>query len=129
MRSEIVPCTNEHVAAVQDFNARLRRWGAPAEFEFPDPSSYSWLPRTTGAKIYNEHYLVLVDGVVRGVFVLKQEEFALRGTVRSIVCCHHAYSEGVVNKTYAPIGPQIFKYCVSQYPLMYALGMRGYDQP
>ena len=101
----------------------------PAEFELPGSPSSLWLPRTAGAKIYNENYLVLMDDVVRGVFVLKHEEFALQGTVHSIVCCHHAYSEGITNKVYASIGTQIFRYCVSRFPLIYALGMQGYKQP
>lgn len=129
MPTEIVTYREEHVAAVEEFNTRMRQAGMPAEYELPERPQPVWLPKTTARGPWNEHYLVLVNGVVRGVFVLKHEDFSFKGTVRSVACCHHAYSEGSVNRAYATIAVQILRYCVAKHPLIYAMGMQGYGQP
>lgn len=129
MATEIVTYREEHVTAAEEFNTRLRRAGMPAEYELPGKPQPVWLPKTIPRGPWNEPFLVLVNGVVRGVFVLKHEDFSFKGTVRSVACCHHAYSEGSVNRAYALIGVQILRYCTAKHPLMYAMGMQGYDQP
>jgi hypothetical protein len=129
MPTLITKYTDEHIVAVQEFNARMRHAGALAEFELPSAPEPVWLSKSDGKTPWNEYYLVLVNGAVRGAFTLKHEDFSFGGTVRSVSCCHHAYSEGAIDKSYATIGAQIFRYCEVRHPLIYAMGMQGYNQP
>ncbi len=128
MTTEIVPYEERHFGAVRDFNRRMCAAGMPDEFAFTDQAQPEWLPNR-GVLPYNERYIVLEGSAVRGVFVLKHEEFSFAGDTRAVVCCHHPYSEGVVNREYATVGVQILRFSVKRHPRMYALGMQGPNKP
>src|SRR5947209_16134957 len=72
-----------------------------------------------------------MDGsVARGGYALKHQKFSLPdGSIRSIGYYHHPLSEGIVNKSYAMVGSLLLKDAMSRSPLLYCLGMGGYDNP
>ncbi len=129
MPIRIVRYSEGDVLAVKDFNERLRAGGAPPDYVFSESPIPAWLPYTPGSPVYNEFYLALEDDAVRGTFVLKHQKFSFSGEIRPAVYLHHPFSEGIVNKKYAQVGAQILKHAVRSYPMLFALGMGGYDRP
>jgi hypothetical protein len=129
MPVRIAPYSEQDIPAVKDFNRRLQAGGAPADYVFSESHVPAWLPPGPVAPVYNEFYLAQEDGMVRGTFVLKHQEFAFHGSVRPVVYYHHPYSEGIVDKKYAQVGLQMLMHAVRAHPVLYALGMGGYDRP
>src|SRR5581483_9698380 len=68
--------------------------------------------------------------VVRGGYAIKRQRFLCPdGQVRSIGYYHHPLSEGVIDKAYATIGALLLRDAIIRSPLLYCLGMGGYDRP
>jgi hypothetical protein len=125
----IRPYAEEDASAVARFNDRLAASGRPPDFRFPESHVPAWLPPTAGDRPYNEYYLALDDGVVRGGYAVKHQNFSVGGVVRPLAYYHHPLSEGICNQAYQHIGPQLLMHALRVQPLLYALGMRGYDRP
>lgn len=133
MPISIVPYAEQHIPAVKDFNQRLRNGGAPADYVFSESHIPAWLPKhgvcSGAAPVYNEFYLALDRDAVRGAFVLKHQVFSFAGALKPLVYLHHPFSEGIVDKRYSQVGAQMLMRIVRQNPLLFALGMGGYDRP
>jgi hypothetical protein len=129
MSITIAPYSENDIPAVKDFNRRLQAGGAPPDYVFSESHIPKWLPRTPDALIYNEFYLALQDGAVRGTYVLKHQSFSFYGHLRRVVYLHHPFSEGIIDKKYAQVGMQILMHVIRNHPLLFALGMGGYDRP
>jgi hypothetical protein len=130
----IQPYRPEHEPAVGDFNQRLREAGADENLVFYRYSEPRWLPRSAGSRIYNEYFIALDtgnnSGIVRGGYALKTQDFSFPdGQTRSIAYYHHPLSEGIVNKTHAMVGMLLLRDAMQRAPLLYCLGMGGYDNP
>src|ERR1700680_4367586 len=126
----IQPYHPEHEPAVAEFNQRLRQGGEDENMVFYRWAEPRWLPRSAESRIYNE-YFVAVDGdAVRGGYALKSQEFLFPdGQIRSIGYYHHPLSEGIVNKAHAMVGALLLRDAMQRAPLLYRLGMCGYDRP
>jgi len=126
----IQPYRPEHEPAVAEFNQRLRRALEDENLVFYRWAQPRWLPRTAESRIYNE-FFVAVDGeMVRGGYALKSQEFFFPdGQIRSIGYYHHPLSEGIVNKSHAMVGALLLRDAMQRAPLLYCLGMGGYDRP
>jgi hypothetical protein len=126
----IEPYRAEHEPAVQEFNVRLRAAGAEPDlvfFRFAEPR---WLPRSQSDDLYQEYFVATENGVVRGGYALKHQNFSFAdGSVRRIAYYHHPLSEGIVNKSYVVVGGLLLKDALNRSPLLYCLGMGGYDRP
>lgn len=126
----IEPYRTEHEPAVQEFNQRLKAAGAESDlvfFRFAEPR---WLPRSQNSELYQEYFVAIENGVVRGGYALKQQNFSFSdGSIRRVAYYHHPLSEGIVNKSYAAVGGLLLKHAMSRSPLLYCLGMGGYDRP
>src|SRR6202161_1612429 len=126
----IQPYRAEHEAAVQEFNLRLKAAGADPDLVFFRSAQPPWLPHAEGSELYQEFFVALDDGVVRGGYALKQQNFSFAdGSVRRVAYYHHPLSEGIVNKSYAVVGSLLLKHAMNRSPLLYCLGMGGYDRP
>ncbi|MCU1295977.1 MAG: hypothetical protein JWO91_255 [Acidobacteriaceae bacterium] len=126
----IQPYRPEHEPAVQEFNARLKNGGAESDLVFYRYAEPRWLPQVDYGHLYNEYFVALDNGVVRGGYALKHQPFSLPdGSVRSVGYYHHPLSEGIVNKSYAVVGSFLLKDAMNRTPLLYCLGMGGYDNP
>jgi hypothetical protein len=126
----IQPYRPEHESAVNDFNQRLRAAGEDENMVFYRYAEPRWLPRTASSRIYNEFFLALDNGIVRGGYALKTQDFLFPdGQIRSIGYYHHPLSEGIVNKTHAAVGMLLLRDAMQRSPLLYCLGMGGYDRP
>jgi len=125
----IVPYYEENIPAVVGFNQRLRAGGLPEDYVFSGSHIPPWLPPGGNAPVYNEFYLALEDGVVRGAYALKRQDFSFYGNIRPVAYYHHPFSEGLVDRRYAQVGPQMMMQAMRAHPLLYLLGMGGYDRP
>ncbi|MBZ5664219.1 MAG: hypothetical protein LAO30_06400 [Acidobacteriia bacterium] len=120
----------EHEPAVAEFNQRLRQGGEDENMVFYRWAEPRWLPRTPESRIYNEFFVAVDGGVVRGGYALKTQEFLFPdGQIRAIGYYHHPLSEGIVNKAHAIVGTLLLRDAMQRAPLLYCLGMGGYDNP
>lgn len=129
MRIAIVPYSEQHISAVREFNRRLQQGGAPSDYVFSESHVPDWLPHENDAPVYNGLYLAVEGDAVRGAFVLKHQMFSFSGVMRRLVYLHHPLSEGVVDKRYSQVGAQMLMRIVNKNPLLFALGMGGYERP
>ena len=126
----IQPYGPEHEPAVAEFNQRLRQAGEDENMVFYKSSLPRWLPRSADSRIYNELFVAVDNGTVRGGYAIKTQEFLFPdGQVRSIGYYHHPLSEGLVNKAHALVGTLLLRDAMQRSPLLYCLGMGGYDRP
>ena len=120
----------EHEPAVAEFNQRLRQAGEDENMVFYRWAEPRWLPRSAGSRIYNEYFVAVDGGIVRGGYALKTQDFFFPdGQIRSISYYHHPLSEGIVNKAHAIVGTLLLRDAMQRAPLLYCLGMGGYDNP
>jgi hypothetical protein len=126
----IQPYREEHQPAVEEFNQRLKAAGAEPDLIFFRFAQPRWLPQSAGASLYQEYFVAVENGVVRGGYALKQQSFFFAdGVTRNVAYYHHPLSEGIVNKSYAAVGGMLLKDAMNRSPLLYCLGMGGYDRP
>jgi len=125
----IQPYTADLVPAVKAFNQRLEAGGIARAFYFPEQHVPCWLPKLDGRRIYQEFYLAVEDESVRGGFSLKYQDFWLRDGVRTVGFYQMAISEGIVNRTYFSVGVQMLRHAGKAQPMLFALGMGGFDRP
>src|ERR1700724_1708196 len=101
----IQPYLPKHEPAVADFNQRRRQAGEDESLVFYRGAQPRWLPRTAESRIYNEFFVAVDGGIVRGGYALKHQDFFFPdGQIRSIGYYHHPLSEGIVNKAHAMVG-------------------------
>ena len=125
MPIRIRPYEEDHVAAVRDFNRRL----SGRTFPFPESAVPEWLPPAPGSHLYQEQYLALDGGAVRGGYILKLQDFSLAGAALPIGYYHSAVAEGIADPKYGTVGVQLLLDALRRSPLLYALGMGGFDRP
>jgi hypothetical protein len=125
----IQPYTAEWEPAVASFNARLAAAGVPAGFRFPERSTPLWLPRRDGRRIYQEYYLATQGDEVRGACILKHQDFWVAGRMQPVAFYHLPISEGLVDRAYAGVGVQMLRSAARAAPLLFCLGMGGFDRP
>ena len=118
----------EHVEQVRAFNRRLRDAGE-TEFAFPESPVPEWLPRIDDRRIFQEPFVAVDDAGVHGGYIIKSQDFSIRGECRAIGYYHLPLSEGIVDKTYGLLGSQLLLDALRRQPVMYALGMGGFDRP
>ncbi len=127
MQFAIKPFTEDLIPAVKNFNSRLDAGGAPPEFRFPEHPAPQWLPKLDNRRIYQEYFLLVHNNAVRGAYVLKHQDFSLQGNIQPIAYFHWPISEGMVNRTYAWVALQMLRSLLQAHPLIYGLGIGGYD--
>jgi hypothetical protein len=126
----IQPYRPEHEPAVADFNQRLRQGGEDENMVFYRWAEPRWIPRTAASRIHNDLFVAVDGGIVRGGYALKSQDFFFPdGQIRSIGYYHHPLSEGIVNKAHAIVGTLLLRDAMQRAPLLYCLGMGGYDRP
>jgi hypothetical protein len=127
MSITIRPYTAEDVEAVRQFNRRLRCGGLNMGFfESCLPHGLAKTPERT---LYEEHFLAFEGNVVRGGYGLKHQDFWIGGRTVSIADFWLPISEGTVDKKYVPVAAAMLLHAQKRQPLLYGLGMGGYDTP
>ncbi|MGH9468907.1 MAG: hypothetical protein ACRD1N_01030, partial [Terriglobia bacterium] len=130
MAIAIVPYERQHVGAVKDFNQRLQAAGAADNLVFYEDCTPHYLSLQADATLYQEFFVAAENGAVRAAYALKHQPFLFPdGKARSVGCYHHPLSEGVVNRAYSTLGVSLLRDAIARQPLLYCLGMDGYDKP
>lgn len=125
----IKPFTEEFIQSVREFNLRLTAGGQSPEFQFPEDPVPKWLPKSNRAKTYQEYFLALEENTVRGGYILKHQDFSFDGEIQPVAYFRLPLSEGTVNKNYIGVGVQMLRNAIKTHPLLFGLGMGGYDRP
>jgi hypothetical protein len=115
---EIQPFSPEWLAALREFNGRLESTG----MQLPEDPEAEMLP---GSRLY----LAVEGRDVRGGYILRPQTFSFSGELRRVVHLRLPLSEGAVNRSYARVGPLLIRSAEKAEPLLYALGMGGFDRP
>jgi len=124
---EIKSYTEDKKGIVIDFNRRLKAGGV--SFQFPELNISKRLPKIDDRKIFQEYLLALENNsIVRGAYILKHQNFSFSGDIISIADYQLPISEGIVNKQYNIIGIQLLTDALNKQPLLFALGMGGYEE-
>lgn len=125
----IEPYRKDHEPAVQEFNRRMQAAGDPS-LAFYKTATPHWLPKAENDTLYNEYFLAVDRGIVRGAYALKHEQVFVRGKgPLRVACYHHPLSEGIIDRAYASVGGLMARDALLRQPLLYALGMGGMDRP
>lgn len=119
----IRPFSADWRPAIAEFNRRLDAGRIAAGFRLPEePQAADILP---GSQVY----LAVEERAVRGGYILRPQQFSFRGERRRVAHYRLPVSEGIINKAYALVGPLLLRHALSTEPLLYALGMGGYEHP
>jgi hypothetical protein len=121
--------SEDKVPAVKEFNQRLAEGGIAPEFHFPESHVPYWLPRADSQRIYQQYFLAVDEHAVRGGFILKYQEFLVRGQMQMLAYYHLPVSEGIVDKKFAGVGVHMLRSAMKMEPALFALGMGGFDRP
>jgi hypothetical protein len=119
MAIRVCPFLPQHEAEVREFNNRVR--GSEGAFDFPETATPEWLPPGAGHAIFQEQFLALENGEVRGGYVLKRQDFSFRNVTASIGCYHSALSEGLAEERYRDLDEQLLSDALTRDPLLFAL--------
>jgi hypothetical protein len=125
---QLVPYIEDLESGVRSFNQRLRAGGATG-WSFPE-SHIPQFPKVDGRVPYQEFFVAVDAGVVRGGYLLTHNQFALRGKEVEVACGpHYNVSDGLVDPAYAMMGVIQTQDALRRQPLMYALGIGAMDAP
>ena len=124
MLLQIQPYSRNLLPAIALFNSRLQEAGIPSELRLP----LDWV-EPSGDSTREERYLIVEDTMVRGGYILRHERFWINREVRGIGFLRLPLSEGIINKSFAPVGARILKTVSTQSIPLFALGMGGTANP
>ena len=122
----VEPFFDDHVHAVREFNKRAI--GRGSSFRFPESPIPHWLPRRDSIPLYQEYFVALEGNTVRGAYIVKQQAFECNGEATMIGNYQLPISEGITDRHYASVGLLMLKDALKHQPLLFALGMGGYDE-
>jgi hypothetical protein len=124
---EIKPYTQDFEPLVKAFNRRLRT-GGELNWTFPE-SCIPRYPGLPGKNPYQELFLTCDHGEVRGGYLLTHCLFALRGQIVRIACGPQLNtSEAIVDPAYGLTGALNVRDALQKQPLLYGLGMGGFEE-
>jgi len=128
MALKITPYTQDHIEEMKKFNSRLVAGGSDSQF--PESPVPAWLPPREGQRLFQEYFVVTdEDAAVRGAYILKHQDFHIRGQVTPLADFQLPISEGTVNPKYASLGARILFDSRKRQPLRFGLGGGGLHQP
>jgi hypothetical protein len=125
--TSIEPFTDDHIPAVLEFNKRIAAGGIP--YRFPESPVPQWLPRRDSIPIHQEYFVALEGNKVCGAYILKPQAFVCNGEMVTIAGYQLPISEGVIDRRHAAVGILLLDDAFKRRPLLFAVGMGGYDEP
>lgn len=123
----IEPYHPGHIAAVKSFNSRLQAGGVP--YRFPERAISKWLPPRTDGRPFQEYFLAVDGGVVRGGYILKHQDFKIGTTIEHLAHYHLPLSEGVLDPAYTMTGVLLLTNAIKRQPLLFSLGIGSRKEP
>jgi hypothetical protein len=133
MTIRIVPYAAEHEEAVRAFNARLAEKSLDAELystRFPTSHIPTWLPRRPGCDLYQEPFVAVDDeGEVRGGYILKQQQFLIKGESVQLADYQLPISEGIIDRRFTDLALRLYAAAIRHQPYLFGFGGGGYHTP
>lgn len=125
-RFELRPYTVDLEDSIREFNARLRERGSNQQF----PESHVRdLPKLPGRHVYQDSFVLLRDGTVRGAYMLKYQNCVVSGGIQHIAAGPQLpLSEGIVDPEFALVGVHLVRDAMRRQPMLFAVGMGGPTQ-
>jgi hypothetical protein len=123
---EIVPLTPELAPAVRDFNAIMKQAGFSA---LPETPQSVWLPPTKEGSLFEECFVAVEDGHVRGGYAASRHQAWVGGETRPVSYMRLPVSEAVVNRKYSLVPARLVKDALARHPLTFGMGMGGDEVP
>ena len=123
----IEPYEARHILMVRAFNERMRGRGVA---EFPESNIPSWLPPDTSRSLglYQEYFVAADSAAVRGVYILKHQDFFIQGRRVSIAAYQFPVSEGIADPGFVKVGPMLTLDALKKQPRLFVLGMGGHSE-
>jgi hypothetical protein len=126
MALSVVPYGPEHEVSVAQFNARMRAGAASTEFLLPERA----VPVRSDAAVRWTQYVARDDtGAVRGGIVIVENPGWLNGRLQTVVNIQEVLSEGIVDRRFTLVAPQLIMTATKLAPYVYAVGMGGQSNP
>ena len=135
MQVRIVEFAEQWSAPLDAFNARLA--AADSSAFFPAPPDPHAGPARFHQGLKQVRYLAVEENSetasdlapqVCGAYALKFQPFWLAGDVVDVADFMLPISEGIVDRSYTQVAVRLLLDAVQRQPLLYGLGMGGYDQ-
>ena len=120
----IAPYTEEWQPAVRAFNQRLAQAGIG--FQFPDRDACTSHETTP---IVHRGFVAVQDGeIVRGGYLVQEQDFLLDGRRERLGYLHLPLSEGLIDRRYSMLGVQLIAHALKRQPLLFGLGIGSRDE-
>ena len=133
MTLRIVPYTAEHEEAVRAFNARLAEKNLdPNLYSTRFPSSHvpTWLPKRPDCDLYQEFFVAVDDeSAVRGGYILKHQQFLVKGNLLRLAAFQLPISEGIIDRRFVSLGVRLYADALHRHPYLFGLGGGDYHVP
>jgi len=120
MALAIAPYSTDHAPAVRAFNERLALAGVTYRFPEDRPDSDPAVRRAFVAVEQGDH--------VRGGYLVREQEFLVNGRMATMGFLQLPLSEGLIDRRYSALGVQLIMHARKQCPLLFGLGIGGYDE-
>ena len=125
--------SSRYLDSIRALNRRFCSAGVPEDFRLPeqadvyDPGSpFEALPTLPVVK---RQFLVLDGDIVRGGFMLQDQQFCLRGRNVWVTNIQMPLTEGLVDRRYGHLAILMIQAVLKRTPLAFSVGMSGMDQP
>lgn len=128
MPIRVVPHSIEHSDAVAAFNERMRAAGSPWGFYIdPEPD---WVPKRAGSIVWREYHIAVEDDLyVRGGYALKPQHWLIHRKPELVTDWQGPFTEGAIDARYSALGLRMIRDMLKKYPLLYATGFGGPNEP
>lgn len=115
----------QHIPLVKQFNARLKSGNITVMF--PESNIPEWLPKKETSNLRQEYFLAFVDGIVRGGYILKYQDFFINGQTTTIADYRLPISEGIINRDFSYLAIVLTTDALNKSTKLFGLGMGGHS--
>lgn len=125
---QIQPYSELLVPAARDFNRRLDQSGTSYFIRLPESATPGMLESDTGTGFYQECFVAVENGAVRGGYILYHQAWSIGGERVATANAMRPISEGVIARPYSLVGVSLIQHAMRREPLQFGLGMGGADE-
>jgi hypothetical protein len=126
MTFSVVPYGPEHEASVARFNARMQAGAASTDFLLPERSA----PVRADGAVRLTQYIARDDaGDIHGGILILEHPGWINGQVQPVINFQAPLSEGIVDRRFSLVAPQLLTAAMKLGPYVYAVGMGGKSNP
>src|SRR5215469_16038603 len=115
----IEPYTKDLTPNVKALSSRLKAAGMQDWYLIPENNTPKWWPRRDGGKIYQEYFVAVENGFVRGFYSLIHRDFSFRGEMQPVGYFLYPVSEGAIDRKFGWVAPQMLGSALKARPLLH----------